>query len=349
LDDYENSNLAQIIFQKRRVDAVINTMHDPIIGLDENGRILFANKEAIAILGVHERGLIGQYAPDVALTNDLLRTLLKTDTGHKPLKIFFQDRESYFIKETLEIKADDTLIGSAIVLKNVTEFKELDSAKTNFIATISHELKTPISSIKMGLKLLEDERVGTTNEEQRKLLVGIKEDSNRLLNITTELLDLTQVESGKINLKMQPTDPKEVVQFAYDTVRFQAEQKQVQIEVLYGPDLPNLLIDKEKTTWVLVNLLSNAIRYSPENKEIRMQVRKEANSIIFSVQDFGKGIDPKYKDRIFEKYFKMPDGNVQGTGLGLAISKEFIEAQQGNIEVQSIPGKGTTFDVMFPV
>lgn len=349
LDDYESSNLAQIIFQKKRVEAVINTMHDPIIGLDENKKILFANKDAIAILGVQEKNLIGKYAPDIALTNDLLRVLLKEEEHSKPLKIFFQERESYFTKESLDIKSEDKLIGKAIILKNITEFKELDSAKTNFIATISHELKTPIASIKMGLKLLEDDRVGSTNEEQKKLIGGIKEDSQRLLKITGELLDLTQVESGKINLEMLPTNPKEIVQFAYDTVRFQAEQKQIQIEIKYDQDLPKLSLDKEKTTWVLVNLLSNAIRYSSEQAKVHVRIQHEGNEVTFSVQDFGKGIDPKYKDRIFEKYFKVPegDGNMQGTGLGLAISKEFIEAQGGSISFQSTLGVGTSFEIVF--
>lgn len=351
LDDYENSNLAQIIFQKKRIETIINTMHDPIIGLDENKNILFANKDAISILGVQEKNLIGKYAPDVALVNDLLRLLLKEEENVKPLKIYFQDRESYFTKETLEIKTEERLIGNAIILKNITEFKDLDSAKTNFIATISHELKTPISSIKMGLKLLEDERIGSTNDEQKKLIAGIKEDSQRLLKITGELLDLTQVESGKINLDCQETNSREVIQYAYNTVLFLAEQKNVRLEVYYEGEIPFLKIDKKKTTWVLVNLLSNAIRYSPESNKVVINIKRVDEKVTFSIEDFGKGIDPKYLPRIFEKYFKVPEGdnNFQGTGLGLAISKEFIEAQGGNINVYSQLGKGTRFEVSFPI
>ncbi|MBC7388171.1 MAG: HAMP domain-containing protein [Opitutaceae bacterium] len=349
LDDYENSNLAQIIFQKKRIETIINTMHDPIIGLDENKNILFANKDAIAILGIQEKNLIGKYAPDVALSNDLMRLLLKEEEHSKPLKIFFADRESYFTKETLEIKTEDKLIGKAIVLTNVTEFKELDSAKTNFIATISHELKTPIASIKMSLKLLEDDRIGDTNEEQKKLINGIKDDSQRLLKITGELLDLTQLESGKINLVFQESDIHEVVKYAFDTVNFQAQQKGVILEVNFAGYIPFLNIDKEKTTWVLVNLLSNAIRYSPEEAKVYINVKGDNGKVIFSIEDSGKGIDPKYKDRIFEKYFKIPEGagNVHGTGLGLAISKEFIEAQGGIIHVHSELGKGTRFEIIF--
>lgn len=348
LDDYENSNLAQIIFQKKRIETIINTMHDPIIGLDEHKNILFVNGEAIGILGINEIDVIGKYAPDIALRNDLLRVLLHESDLSKPLKIFAENKESYFLKETLQIFAEERLIGNVIVLKNVTQFKELDVAKTNFIATISHELKTPIASIKMGLKLIEDERIGILNEEQKKLIENIKEDTHRLLKITGELLDLTQVESGNIQLHYNPTAPKEVVSYAIQAMKFQAEQKGVQLDTKIQEDLPELNIDLEKTAWVMVNLISNAIRYSPGGSIVRIEVKKENEKIFFSVSDQGKGFDPKYKDKIFDKFFKIPNGgSVSGTGLGLAISKDFILAQQGEIFAETDQGKGSRFVFYF--
>ncbi|HUM46776.1 MAG TPA: histidine kinase dimerization/phospho-acceptor domain-containing protein, partial [Chitinophagales bacterium] len=190
LDQYENSNLAKIIFEKKRIETIINNMHDAIIGFNEKNVILFANEQAVTLLGMHEEDMIGKYAPDVALRNDLLRTLINPESGIKPLKIFAEGKESYFTKELYPIKSGTTAIGQVILLKNITSFRELDIAKTNFIATISHELKTPISSIKMSLKLLEDERVGVISSEQKLLVENIKEDTNRLLKITGELLDL---------------------------------------------------------------------------------------------------------------------------------------------------------------
>lgn len=350
LDEYEHSNLAQLIFQKKRIETIINTMHDPILGMDEHQCILFANQDALALLKERETQLIGRYAPDVALTNDVLRSMLQEDTEHKPLKLPANGKDAFFTKETLDIRIEEQLIGKVVVLKNITVFKELDSAKTQFIATISHELKTPIASIKMGLQLLEDDRIGTTNEEQKKLLSGIREDSQRLLKITGELLDLTQVESGKIELVKAPTNLQEVVHYAVESLRFQAEQKQLAFQLFIGDDLPWPLIDKEKTTWVVINLLSNAIRYSPRGAEVVITVQKEKSAVCISVQDVGKGIDAAYQERIFEKYFKVPEeGNRSGTGLGLAISKEFIEAQGGQILLASEVGKGCTFSLLFPV
>ncbi|HWZ23465.1 MAG TPA: histidine kinase dimerization/phospho-acceptor domain-containing protein [Cytophagaceae bacterium] len=350
LDDYENSNLAQIIFQKKRIETIINRMHDPIIGLDENKNILFVNGEAISILGVSENDVLGKYAPDIALHNDLLRILLNETEQSKPMKIFAENKESYFLKETLQIFAEKQIIGSVIVLKNVTQFKELDVAKTNFIATISHELKTPIASIKMGLKLLEDSRVGALNGEQKKLIENIKEDSQRLLKITSELLDLTQIETGNIQLHYNLTSPKEVVDYAYHAMKFQAEQKGISILIDIEENLPKLNIDLEKTAWVMVNFISNAIRYSPEKSKVNITVKKVADEIVFAVKDFGKGIEEKYKDKIFDKFFKVPNGEFSsGTGLGLAISKDFIESQQGKIAVESDLNEGSKFKFSFVI
>jgi PAS domain S-box-containing protein len=174
LNNYEHSNLAKIIFEKKRIETIINGMKDPIIGLDENRKVLFVNTTAIKILGMKETEFIGKYAPDIALKNDLLRNLIKDNGNNILLKIYADEKESYFSKEILNITAEEKPIGSVILLRNITQFKELDLAKTNFIATISHELKTPIASIKMSLKLLEDTRIGGLNEEQTKLVNNIK-------------------------------------------------------------------------------------------------------------------------------------------------------------------------------
>ena len=345
LDDYENSNLAKIIFEKKRIETIINNMSDPIIGFDEQNRILFANTAAIKILGIPEQDFIGKYAPDVALKNDLLRNLMTKSGSLTPLKIFANNKESYFTKEVVSIILEDQPIGDVIMLRNITQFKELDVSKTNFIATISHELKTPISSIKMSVKLLADKRVGEMNSEQKELVENIHNDSERLLKITGELLDLAQVESGEIHLQKRPVAPASIVNYAYNAMKFQAEQKAVNVRINIEPGVPEINCDLEKTAWVLVNFLSNAIRYSPEKSDIKIDVKKLDAQVLFSVHDSGKGIDPKYKERIFEKFYQVPstDTAKTGTGLGLAISKDFIEAQGGKIWMESEIGTGSTF------
>lgn len=342
LNEYEHSNLAKILFEKSRIEAIINNLNDAVIGLDEKNKILFVNIVAIKMLNVKSEDLIGKYAPDVALYNDLLRTLLNEKDQNKEIKIYADERESYFTKETLTVESNQKILGKVILLKNITRFHELDEAKTNFIATISHELKTPISAIKMSLKLLENEKVGILNPEQSQLLENIKSDSQRLLNITGELLDLTQVESGKISLNLQAVAPQNIIEYATSAIQFQAQQQNIEIEIQLSDKLPQVQADAEKSAWILVNLLTNAIRYSPENSKIIVSAIRQNGTVVFSVQDFGKGIAQEYLEKIFDKYFQTPDSQ-KGTGLGLAIARQFIEAQNGQIWVESEIGKGSTF------
>ncbi len=344
LDEYEHSNLASILFEKKRIETIINSMHDAIIGLDEKSRIIFVNEVACTLIGISEADLIGKYAPDVALENDLFRNLLVTDQSR--MKIYADNRESFYSKEILSVTSEERVIGKVIILKNITEYQQLDEAKTNFIATISHELKTPISSIKMSLKLLEDKRIGDVNTEQKQLLGNIDDDARRLLQITGELLDMAQVETGKLNLNFGSTHPKNIVDYAVKAVKFTADQKEVSLKVNCDDSLPEVRADLDKTTWVLINLLSNAIKYSPERSEVLLNVKKiKGDEIEFSVTDHGQGIESKYLSRIFERYFKVPGskGEHSGTGLGLAIAKDFIEAQSGKIGVESEMGEGSKF------
>ncbi len=356
LEEYNNSNLAELMIEKKRIEMLINNMHDPVIGLNENKIILFVNNQALKILGMKAEELIGKQAQDVALYNDLMRSLIRDitagateKTSNKALKIYADDKESYFEKELVDISITPTgekkqiHIGQFIVLKNITPFKELDFAKTNFIATISHELKTPISTIKASLQLLESKSTGETNEDQHQLIQSIKEDSNRLLKIVGELLNLSQVETGNIQLNIQPSDPKKILQYAIEAVKTQAEQKKIDLKIVSGNVTALVKADTEKTAWVLINLLTNAIRYSSENSEIIIGLNEENKKVIFSVKDYGKGIDEKYIDKIFTRYFQIPGSSKTGTGLGLSISKEFIEGQGGEIMVESTIGEGSTF------
>ncbi|EOR93638.1 Sensory box histidine kinase [Arcticibacter svalbardensis MN12-7] len=363
LNEWENSNLAQVISEKLRIETIIEQMQDGIIGLNEKNKVIFINPTAESLLNLNEENIVGSDAFDVAKRNDLLKNLLENKNQDKPIKIYANGKESYFQLESREITIpiynqnyDNPIIkseesaGEVYILRNITKFRELDEAKTNFIATISHELKTPIASIKMSLRLLYDNRVGDLNTEQSELLNHIKDDAERLLKITTELLDLAQVETGNIQLNLMAADPKQIVEYAVNAVKFQTEQKRITLGIKVKDNLPKVHADLEKTAWVLVNFLSNAIRYSPENSSIIIEVKSMSNFIQFTVQDSGNGIEEKYLDRLFERYFQVPtDGrNKSGSGLGLAISKDFIEAQKGDIFVESELGTGSKFGFNLP-
>ncbi len=363
LEDYHASTLSDMMAAKKYMETIINSINEPIIGLNDDMEILFINDEALNVLNLKRDEIIRHSAQEISLRNDLLRRLIrglidvpdnepgKEQEKKEPLKIYADNKESFFQVKYMGItqpgKDGVTLEkkGYVIMLKNITEFKELDSAKTTFISTISHELKTPISAIMMSLQLLEDKRIGALNGEQEDLANSIKENSERLLGITGELLNMTQVESGKLQLKPKITKPIELIEYAIKANRVQAEKFNIQIEVEYPEDkVGKLFIDSEKIAWVLTNLLSNAIRYSPENGHVVIGARQTDDGYIeMFVQDFGKGIDPRYHKSIFDHYFRVPGTKVQGSGLGLSISRDFVEAHSGTLTVQSELGKGSTF------
>ncbi len=346
LEYFENSNLNKLIFEKTRAEAVINSLKEASIGIDKNDVILFANDQALQLLGMQTADVVGKSVEQVSSRNDLFRFLLE-DRGNLPFKIVLDNRENYFTKEIIDISQQDAN-SKVIILRNITSFKELDVAKTNFIATISHELKTPLASSDFSLKLLSDERVSTLTEEQRELITNLKQDNQRMLRILSELLNMSQVEAGKIQLDIAETDPVSIMENAVLSVNTAAREKQVVIGRAFEKDLPPVKADAEKTTWVLNNFLMNAIKYSSEEQKVILRIYRKEGDVVFSVTDQGPGIPTEYLEKVFDRFFKVPGSKAGGTGLGLAISREFIEAQGGQVWVESEYGQGSTFGFRLP-
>jgi len=341
LEYFESSNLNKIIFEKTRAEAVINSLKEASIGFDKTGTILFVNDQALQLLGMQAKDMVGQPVEEVSKSNDLLLFLLE-EKGNLPFKIVVDNRENYFTKEVVDI-AQDNGSSKVIVLRNITSFKELDVAKTNFIATISHELKTPLASSDFSLKLLEDERVGKLSDEQKELLQNIKQDNQRMLRILSELLNMSQVEAGKIQLTIIDVSAQVLADNAVNAVSTTAKEKSIIIQKHYQDDVGYVKADIEKTGWVLNNFLTNAIKHSNTGGTITVSLRKSGNSVEFSVADQGSGISSEYSEKVFERFFKVPGSKAGGTGLGLAISKELIEAEGGTIWLKSEIGSGSVF------
>ena len=356
LKEYEASNYVMLFSEKKRIDAIINQMHEGIIGIDENQRLLFVNDYAKSLFNLGEDIKKGEHIQTIAQKIDFFASFavdfaLGGNESLKPkiVKIIHNGKELTFSREIIPINApkyenqQPINIGYVVVISDITDFSDKDKAKTQFIATISHELKTPISSIGLGIKLLSDNRTGELNDEQKKLLDGLKDDKNRLLSITSELLDITQAETGNIILEKEAFDPSEVISDAVNALLLQAKDKSIKILTSVESNNP-VLGDSNKVTWVLVNLLSNAIRYSKENSEIQLVCKEHfGENLKFEVIDQGKGIPSEFKEKLFEKYYRVPGNKNNGSGLGLAISKEFISAMEGQIGVKSQEGKGSVF------
>lgn len=366
LRDYHHSSLSKLKVSKQYIETIIDSIDEPIVCLDHDLTLFFINNEALDILNLRREEAVGRSAQETAMRNDLLRRLLNgmderkaSEAGGKkmePLKIYADNKESYFQVKYLPVRMTGTdgkvtERGTVVMLKNITEFHKLDVAKTTFISTISHELKTPISAILMSQQLLTDNRVGALNAEQKELSDSIRENGERLLGIIGELLNMTQVESGVLQLKPHITKPIELIEYAIKANRVQADKFHINIEVDYPAEkIAKLYVDSEKIAWVLTNLLSNAIRYSNENGHVVIGAQQpDTHRVVLYVQDFGRGIDPRYHESIFERYFRVPGTKIQGSGLGLSISRDFVEAHSGTLTVESEPGKGSKFIVALPV
>lgn len=358
LKEFEKSNYSQILYEKKRLDSIINQLSEAILGLDDCKKIIFANKRALALLGLSEEEIKGKYAPDIAVNNPLMQELISEvmiwagDDYYKiekPLKITEGKEEKLFSKEIVNVTNSSTgeerkmLIGHVILLHDITDFTEKDKAKTRFMATLSHELKTPVAAIEMGTDLLGNKRTGDLNEEQKDWVKVINDNNDRIRRIINEILDLSQIESGSIDIYKEKIEVKEILDPALEGIAPFAEKKRIKIEKDIELEKEKVFADPKKIVWVINNLLTNALRHSAEESTITVRERSQDSHVVISVIDTGKGINPKEKALLFKPFSKRKRENTGGTGLGLSISKEFVEAMGGTIGVNSQEGEGAEF------
>jgi len=362
LEAYKKSSMSIIIAQKSRMESIVNSLNDAIIILDENKKFVLVNPKALQLLGIKGDQLVEKNAYEVSLYNNLLRELLRMlDPGdesesNKYLRISINGREEYYSREFIkvtDVESSDSekLLGYVIELKNITAFKELDDTKSTFIATLSHEVKTPLSAMNMSLNLLLNKKMGILNNEQENIAITMKNEVQRLLAIVTDLLDLSKFETGHIKIHFQSVEAKFLLNYSLSPFYNEIKEKDISLVTQIAADLPVFKADPEKISWVLMNLISNAIRYTPKNEQLSIEVQSIDNDIQFCITDSGPGIEEKYLSRIFEKYFQVPGKeyeNQDGLGLGLAICKEIVLSHRGKIWVTSQEGVGSKFYFTLP-
>ncbi len=362
---YRSSTAAELLTARNRASSIINTLDEGLLVLDENRHILLANPVMCELLGLPPDKLLGRPAATVRLENDLFQTLLKPldapnreqAVAEAPVLTIAQRGEEAFYRLAVqdlvsfnEASDKTELVGQLLTLRNVSDFKKLDQVKSNFLATVSHELKTPLSSINLSLKVLQKDNLPP--EERQDITVGIQRETQRLQRLVSELLDVSRLDSGQgIQLNFVPTQLADVVRFAEATVQAQLANKQLTLQTALPPDLPPARADVEKTTWVLINLLANAIRYSPAGESIVVQAARVGKFVQVTVQDRGPGIAAEHHDKIFQRFAQLPDkaGYTGGSGLGLSIAREFITTQGGRLWVESELGSGSVFHFTLPV
>ena len=359
---YDAKQINQLLFEQKRLEAVVHSFEDGILFVDENRKVVLVNNIVLELTGLKEENILHHYIQELAGYNDLIKEIYKTvslkhldgEVDIKPLRIANNGKEYFFNIETEEIityaesEKKETFIGNLILLRNITKYQERDKAKTNLLATASHELKTPLSSINLSLKLLDDNRVGVLNDEQKGIISALRQHSNRLSRVINELLDYSQIETGNIRLKFTSVKPDIVLDIGITALMMQVSEKYIDLKTNIEEDLPNIHADLEKLVFVFINILNNAIRYSKKGDEIKIDVKKIENEVQFSIKDSGPGISKEDKERLFQRFTQVGEISKQGWGLGLAISREFINAQNGRIWVESELGKGSTFIFSIP-
>jgi signal transduction histidine kinase len=241
------------------------------------------------------------------------------------------------------------VVGTSVLLQDVTRLLRFDELRNDLVATVAHEFRTPLTSLRMAIHLLTEQSVGPLTEKQADLVYASREDCDRLQSIVDELLDLSRIQSGHIELRRSPVPPVDLVRTAIELDRATASASRIELRPEVLPGIGRVDVDADRIQLVFTNLLQNAIRHSPSGGEVVIRATPVEDSIRFEVIDSGPGIPPEYRRAIFEKYFQLPGARSGRAGLGLYIAKEIVEAHGGEIGVESELGKGSTFWFRLPL
>jgi signal transduction histidine kinase len=264
-----------------------------------------------------------------------------------------QGKTLYFRPKLTTLRdREGSLYGILALLQDITQFKELDQMKSEFIATVSHEFRTPVTSINMSVDILNQEILGPLTTRQKELVTSAKEDCHRLTKLARELLQLAKMESGRIQLREEELQFKEVIESSLKPLQIQFQEKNVQLVPDVQHDLPPLRADEQQISWVITNLVTNALKYTPAGGTVTVRGRQDDGGLRLEVQDTGVGIPQEFLTRIFDKFVqvKQMSGTTPGSvGLGLAIAREIVHMYGGRIWVESEVGKGSTFSFVLPV
>jgi signal transduction histidine kinase len=331
------------------METTLASFPDPIFVLNKEGRIELMNPAATDMAASLQ--INGQLPSRLQMIAEKALASGEHFLPHSfdaVLAYRLNGAERSFLPRILTMRnKEDALFGVAVVLYDVTRFRLLDAAKTHLVGTVSHELKTPLTSVRMVLHILLEKTVGALTPKQEELLEAARTDTERLLRILNDLLDLARLEEGAAELHREKVTPAELLQAVIEDAADKAAAKQLKINCAVDPDLPQVLVDRQRIGLVFANLLTNAIKHSPAGGEVRLRAtRAENQAIQFIVTDDGPGIPPTYQTRIFDRFFRVPGQTKSGAGLGLSIAREITVAHGGRIGVQSPAGQGATFYVV---
>ncbi|MEL6909075.1 MAG: ATP-binding protein [Cyanobacteria bacterium J06598_4] len=357
LKAFRDLNVDKVIVAKQRSEAIVQSIADGIIVVDRELKIIAINSLAANIAQVKSMLATNNHFLDVFSDRTLYQYLKYTaETGKPPeleddILTIERNKHTQYYKFAITpvVTATEATIGAILLLQDVTTLKELDNLKSEFVATASHELRTPLTGMAMSLNLLAETTENKLSESEIELLDGAVEDVERLRGLVNDLLDLSKIESGKIDLDFANVSVNLLLDKAIAALKIQAEQNQVNlVKQSLSSDIKTR-VDANKIIWVLTNLIANALRYSDAGAEITIGSESRNNWLEIFVADRGVGIPLEYQGKIFDKFVQVQtEKDVGGSGLGLAICKEMVQAHGGRIWVKSTVGEGSVFTFTVP-
>jgi two-component system, NtrC family, sensor histidine kinase KinB len=358
---FEQMNIDKIISEKRKSEAIVESISDGLIVTDAEMRILHINKTVADLCDCSEQSAVGLAASSIIRDERVIAVIRSGSTQRMDgagdtagLLQFIKGEKTYFFrpKVTRIFDTEGGLYGVVTLLQDVTQFKELDRMKSDFIATLSHEFKTPLTSMNMSVGILNQEILGPLNARQKELIASTKEDCFRLTKLARELLQLSKLESGKLELKDEELNITSVVEFSLRPLQLQFREKQVRLKLDLPAGLPCLIGDEQQVSWVITNLVTNALKHTDSGGVVSIRARQDDGNLLLQVEDTGHGIPAEHLEKIFDKFVqvKQVSENMPGSvGLGLAIAKEIVEHYGGRIWADSEPGKGSIFSFVLPL
>jgi PAS domain S-box-containing protein len=344
----------EILAVRRQSEAILTSTSDGLLIFDSEHRITFVNPAAERILGRGAETLVGLVTDTwsvFGLPKDPDGTVRETGTQIREVRV--EEPRHMILDVRVDPVMDDrgAYLGAITNIRDVTGEREAMQMKNEFVSTVSHELRTPLTSIKGYIDLILDGEAGEINEIQNEFLSIVKENSDRLVELINDMLDISRIESGRIVLKVQPLDVAERIIGAVTTFRAVLDQQNRTVTVDVPEDLPKAAGDPDRVGQVLINFLSNAIKYSPQGGNVYVRASTEDSMVKVEVSDEGIGISPEDQIRLFTQFYRVDSSltrEIGGTGLGLSICKSIIELLGGEVGVVSESGKGSTFWFTLP-
>jgi len=356
LSEYRRSSLGELLQAQQASQAAIDSLPDPVLVLDAAGSILNMNGAAEEVLRLGSGATLESLDPELRPVVDRVRQHVLGGRGpyvpkgfDEAVRVSTSDGIRHLLPRATPLYSEESgVVGATIVLQDVTRLMRFDELKNDLVATVAHEFRTPLTSLRMAIHLCAEEVVGPLTEKQADLIAAARDECERLQGIVDDLLDLSRIQAGRMELRTARIEAASLLAAAVSEHRPAAGEAGVALVVEEPSEATEVRADPERAGLVLSNLLGNAIRHTPRGGTVTLRVVPEGAAVRFEVTDTGEGIPSEHQERIFEKFYRVPGGRGGGVGLGLYISREIVQAHGGDMGVLSTPGRGSTFWFTLP-